>query len=181
MERVRTMETITKARERGILVLRLLVGWVFLFAGAEKLMQLEGHGPFSAGGFLKFATAGTWPGAAEDAIVNPTQALWVSLAANPTALTVIDFVVPVGQVLIGAALILGLATRFAGLMGALMMGFFFVAAWDFGHGIVNQHFVYATLALFLAYARAGEIYGLDAYIERLPMVQRAPALRYVLG
>ena len=175
------MDTITRARERGILVLRLVVGWVFLFAGTEKILQLEGQGPFSAGGFLKFATAGTWPGAAEDAVVNPTQALWIGLAGNPQALAFIDFIVPVGQVLIGAALILGLATRFAGLMGALMMGFFFVAAWDFGHGIINQHFVYAGLALFLAYARAGEIYGLDAWIERLPMVQRAPALRYVLG
>jgi thiosulfate dehydrogenase [quinone] large subunit len=176
------MDTITRAREHGILVLRVIVGWVFLFAGSEKLLGLGGSGePFSAIGFLKFGTAGTWPGAAEDAIVNPTQAFWVSLTTNAAAMGVIDFIVPVGQVLIGAALILGLATRFAGLMGALMMGMFFIAAWDFGHGIVNQHFVYGTLALFLAYARAGEIYGLDAWIERLPVVTRAPALRYVLG
>lgn len=175
------MDGITRARERGILALRLLLGWVFLFAGLEKLLQVGGGGPFSAGGFLRFATAGTWPGAAEGAVVNPTQAFWVSLAENPAALGLIDFIVPVGQVLIGAALILGLATRFAAVMGALMMGLFFVAAWDFGHGIVNQHFVYGALALVLAYARAGEIYGLDAYLERLPVVQRAPALRSVLG
>jgi thiosulfate dehydrogenase [quinone] large subunit len=176
------MDTITRTRERGILVLRLVLGWVFLFAGGEKLLGLGGSGePFSAFGFLKFGTAGSWPGAAEGAIVNPTQAFWVSLTTNPAAMGYIDFIVPVGQLLIGAALILGLATRFAGVMGALMMGFFFVAAWDFGFGIVNPHFVYGTLALFLAYARAGDIYGLDAFIERLPAVQRAPALRYVLG
>jgi thiosulfate dehydrogenase [quinone] large subunit len=176
------MDTIARARERGILILRVVLGWVFLFAGSEKLLDLAGSGgPFSAVGFLKFGTAGTWPGAAEDTIVNPTQAFWLSLTANPAAMGIIDFIVPVGQVLIGAALILGLATRFAGVMGALMMGIFFVAAWDFGHGVINQHFVYGTLALFLAYARAGEIYGLDAWIERLPVVTRAPALRYVLG
>src|SRR5215210_4330448 len=131
------MDGITRARERGIVLLRVLVGWVFLFAGTEKLLDLEGTGkPFSAFGFLKFATAGTWPGAAEDAIVNPTQAFWVGLTTNAGLMQVIDVIVPVGQVLIGGALILGLATRFAGVMGALMMAGFFFAAWDFGHGIV---------------------------------------------
>jgi thiosulfate dehydrogenase [quinone] large subunit len=177
------MDKIAKARERGILALRLIVGWVFLFAGVEKLLDLEGTGkPFSAFGFLKFATAGTWPGAAENAVVNPTHDFWVGLTTNAAAMQFINFIVPVGEVLIGAALILGLATRFASVAGALMMGLFFVAAWDFGHGIVNEHFVYGAVTLVLGYARAGEIYGLDGYIERTTRVlQRAPLLRYVMG
>jgi thiosulfate dehydrogenase [quinone] large subunit len=176
------METITKARERGIAVIRVLLGSVFLFAGTEKLLDLDGTGKaFSALGFLKFGTLGTWPGAAEDAILNPTHQFWVDLTANAAAMQFVNIIVPVGQVLIGAALILGLATRFAGVMGALMMSLFFVAAWDFGHGVINQHFVYGALALFLAYVRAGEAYGLDGYIERTTKVlQRAPVLRYVM-
>lgn len=175
------MDHITRARERGIVALRLLMGWVFLYAGIEKLVNLDGGEPFSAFGFLRFGTAGTWPGAAEGVIVNPTQAFWAGLTENPAAMQFIDFIVPVGQVLIGTALFVGFATRFASFMGALMMGLFFVAAWDFAFGIVNQHFVYGVVTLFLGVARAGELFGVDGYVVRLPIVQRAPFLRYVLG
>jgi thiosulfate dehydrogenase [quinone] large subunit len=180
-ERGAVMERVTKARERGLLVLRLVVGWVFLFAGLEKVFQLGGGGPFDASGFLKFGTAGTWPGVAEGVVANPTQSFWVGLAADPTVMTVINFVVPFGQIAIGAALILGLFTRFASLMGVVMMVGFGIAAWDFGHGIVNQHVVYAILSGILGYTAAGEIYGLDAKVEESELVHRAPALRYVLG
>ena len=177
------MDAVTTARERGIVALRLLVGWVFLWAGLEKVLRIGSPDePFSAFGFLKFGTAGTWPGAAEGAVVNPTVDFWVGLTTNPTAMTIVNFIVPFGQVAIGAALILGIATRFASVMGFLMMAGFMVAAWDFGHGIVNQHTVYALSALILGYVRAGEVFGLDAFIEkRVSFVQRTPALRYVLG
>lgn len=175
------METITRARERGILFLRLLMGGVFLWAGTEKVLQVSGA-PFDAAGFLKFGTMGTWPGAAEGAIVNPTHTFWAGLATDPALMTLINFIVPFGQVAIGAALILGLFTRFASAMGTLMMLFFFVAAWDFGHGILNSHLVYAFATGFLGYAAAGEIRGLDgSVLKRISFVQRRPALRYVLG
>jgi thiosulfate dehydrogenase [quinone] large subunit len=175
------MDAITKARERGIFVLRVVIGWVFLFAGLEKVLQLEGGGAFDASGFLKFATAGTWPGLAEGVASNPTQSFWAGLASDPTVMTIINFIVPYGEVAIGVALILGLATRFASLMGVLMMLGFWLAAWDFGHGIVNEQLVYAVLTGFLGYAAAGEIWGLDARIEESDVVRRTPSLRYVLG
>ena len=64
----------TKTRDRGIAILRILMGWVFFYAGVEKLLGvgLDAGKTWSAGGFLKFATAGTWPGAAPDAVINPT-------------------------------------------------------------------------------------------------------------
>lgn len=82
---------------------------------------------------------------------------------------------------IGAALILGLATRFAGVMGALMMLLFWIAAWDFAFGVANYHLILAISAAVLALVAAGEVFGLDAYVERTRVVKRAPALRYVLG
>lgn len=173
------MQTIDRARERGILLLRLLMGVVFGWAGAEKILQVGGES-FSAKGFLTYGTAGTWPGLAEDVVANPTQAFWVSLTESPTLMSFIDVIVPYGQLAIGVALILGLATRFASAMGVLMMGLFFVAAWDFGFGIVNQHFVYAVATGVVGYASAGEVLGLDRLIERLSFVRRMPALRFVL-
>jgi hypothetical protein len=41
--------------------------------------------------------------------------------------------------------------------------------------------MYGVIAAFLAYAGAGEAYGLDALIEKTEVVRRTPALRYVLG
>lgn len=162
----------------AILALRLVAGWAFLFAGLQKLLGAE---PFSAFGFLSFGTAGTAEGAVEGAIVNPTNAFWVALANNGPLLDVINFIVPFGQVAIGVALILGLATRFAAVMGFLMMAGFSIAAWDFAHGIVNHTVLLGVVALFLGVIRAGEAYGIDAIVDEQPIVKKTPALRYVLG
>ncbi len=173
------MTGLKNSRALGILAFRLTIGWVFLFAGIEKLFL--GEHAFSAAGFLQFGTLGTAAGAADGAIVNPTHQLWVNLAGNPAALDVINVLVPFGQVAIGAALILGLATRFAGVMGALMMAFIGVAAWDFANGFVNYHVVLMLSSLVLAVIAAGEVYGVDAIVDESPIVKRTPVLRYVLG
>lgn len=172
------MTAITGARAFAILALRLIVGWVFVYAGIEKLTAGE---PFSAAGFLQFGTAGTAAGAAEGAIVNPTQAFWVDLAANSTLMPIVDVLVPWGQVLIGIALMAGFATRFAGAMGFLMMAFITIAAWDFAFGLVNYTGLLALAALLIGVMRAGEIYGIDAIVDEQPLVKRTPALRFVLG
>ncbi len=162
----------------GVAVLRIAVGIIFLWAGLEKLLGSAAPGWTSAG-FLKFATAGTvsWPFVtgepAKDAIFNPTQGIWVSLAGNPQLLSVVDTLVVFGETAIGIALILGLATRFASAMGTLMMLFFFVAAWDFAFGIVNQHLTYAVVTAFIGYIGAGNYYGLDATLAR----NMSPALK----
>ena len=171
------MTALTGPRAFGILALRLITGWVFLFAGLQKVFAAE---PFSAAGFLSFGTAGTAEGAVEGAIVNPTNAFWVDLATNAQLMDVINFVVPFGQMAIGAALILGLATRFAAVMGFLMMAGFTVAAWDFAHGVINYTALIALTSLILGVIRAGEVYGLDAIVDEQPIVKRTPALRYVL-
>jgi uncharacterized membrane protein YphA (DoxX/SURF4 family) len=50
-----------------------------------------------------------------------------------------------------------------------MMLFFFVAAWDFAYGIVNQHLTYAVVTFGLAIVGAGNFSGLDARIaNQLP-------------
>jgi thiosulfate dehydrogenase [quinone] large subunit len=157
--------------------LRVFLGFGFLFAGLSKFLMIGADKAFTSAGFLKFGTAGTWPGVAEAAegappvIVNPTHDLWVALAGNPTLLTATDTLVVFGQIAIGAALILGLATRFSGIIGALMMGFLTIAAWDFGHGIVNQTSLYAVVAVVLAAAHAGRAYGLDGILEKAAVLR----------
>jgi uncharacterized membrane protein YphA (DoxX/SURF4 family) len=112
---------------------RVVIGVIFLWAGLEKV--IGGAGEWSAKGFLAFGTSGTlgWPFVTEVA---------EGTVFNPTH----DFWV-------------GL---FASAMGALMMLFFFFAAWDFAYGIVNQHLTYAVVTLGLGVIGAGNYYGLDA-------------------
>jgi hypothetical protein len=49
-------------------------------------------------------------------------------------------------------------------MGTLMMLLFFVAAWDFQFGIVNQHLTYALVTFVLGYLGTGNFYGLDGVL-----------------
>jgi len=166
------MEIHGTVNQRGVALLRIMVGVIFLWAGLEKLLAPTA---FDAGGFLKFATAGTlgWPFVtgeiAKGTVFNPTQAIWLSLAGNTGAMTLINVLVPLGQIGIGVSLILGLFTRFGAIMGALMMTFFFFAAWDFKYGVVNQHLAYALICLTIAGLGAGRYYGLDGLLaDRVP-------------
>ncbi len=149
---------------------RIVVGIIFLWAGLEKILG-EGLGTWTAAGFLK-GSSGTlgWPfvtgDVAEGTVFNPTHDFWVSLAGNSAAMSVIDYLVPLGEVAIGIALVLGLLTRFSAAMGALMMLIFFVAAWNFAFGIVNQQLAYAVLTAGLGVVGAGNYYGLDAVVGR---------------
>ncbi len=150
---------------KAVAIGRIVIGVIFLWAGLEKV--IGGAGEWSAKGFLAFGTSGTlgWPfvtEVAEGTAFNPTHDFWVGLSANAGAMSVINLLVPFGQVAIGTSLILGIATRFASAMGALMMIFFFFAAWDFAYGIVNQHLTYAVVTLGLGVIGAGNYYGLDA-------------------
>jgi thiosulfate dehydrogenase (quinone) large subunit len=167
---------------KGLAALRILLGAGFLYAGLEKVFDFTGSGtPFTSAGFLQFGTAGTMPGSAADAVVNPTHDFWVSIAANPSLVDALNFLVVFGEVAIGIALILGFATRFAGVMGAILMGAISIAAWSFGFGPINETVLYAAVALYLAYAEAGLVYGVDAVIEKTEVVAHRPALHYLLG
>jgi thiosulfate dehydrogenase [quinone] large subunit len=158
------MRIVERSHQIGIALLRIAVGVIFIWAGLEKLFAPE---PFSAAGFLEFGTGGSlgWPfvtgEVAEGTVFNPTHDFWAGLATNDTAMSVINVLVPFGQMGIGVGLILGLLTRFSAAMGTLMMLFFFLAAWDFEFGIVNQHLTYAVVTGFLGLIGAGNYLGLD--------------------
>jgi thiosulfate dehydrogenase (quinone) large subunit len=166
--------------DKAVAVARIALGAGFLYAGLEKVLQFGGAAPFTAAGFLKGATAGALPGSAAGTVVNPTHDFWVSLAGNTGAVSAINFLVQFGEIAIGVALILGLATRFAGICGVVMMALFYVANWSFGTGPFNEQFMYGLMAAVVAYTGAGEHYGLDPIIERLSFVKQHPSLRLVL-
>lgn len=163
----------------SIVGLRLVMAWVFLQAGLEKWAEGGWGDPlaWSATGFLNNGVA--------DA--NPLYGVFVWFADYAA---VVDPLIVFGQVLIGLALLLGVFFRFAALMGAVQMLFFWVASWNdsiaagfpVDHGyFVTSELVYVLLLFGLAAWGAGRIAGLDASLEEMGIVQDNPWLRYLLG
>ena len=147
------------------LLLRLLMGWIFLWAGFDKAIN-----GFTAEGFLLHATSG------------PLKDWFTSLGGDATTLSVIDPLVTYGQILMGTAIALGIAMRLALFFAAVQMFLFYIAQFPPEHDLfVDYYIVYIVVYLMLGALGAGRIMGLDRYIERLPWVRTRPRLRYLLG
>ncbi|PJF41361.1 MAG: hypothetical protein CUN55_11810 [Phototrophicales bacterium] len=156
----------------AILGLRLVMGWIFLQAGLEKLFEDN----WTAEGYLKFAIHPD----------NPFRDFFADMAGNG----LVDALNIYGQIAIGLALILGVAVRWTAFWGAIMMILYWLTAWQGGigdfipleHGyIVDDHIVYAMLLFGLGAFGAGRVLGLDAVIEKTEFVQKQPLLKYLLG
>lgn len=147
-----------------IVFLRLLAGWWFLHAGWNKYAT---PGEFSAGWFLE--RTGT--------VVSP---ILTAFAGGGTE-AFVNSIVPVGELLIGLGLILGLLTRLASVFGAFMMFFFYFGNEAWRRGFVNGDLLGLVLFLTIVVFGAGRVWGVDQYIERTALVQSNPWLRYVLG
>ncbi len=167
-----TWEYSEKAVGYALLALRVVMGWVFLQAGVEKLLDPG----WTAAGYLQFAVHEN----------NPLIGWFQGMAGNP----LVDALVIWGLTLVGVALLLGVLLRFAAASGAVMMVMFWLSALQGGllaglpleHGwVVDDHLVYAVLLYGLGAFGAGRILGVDAWIERTALVRENPWLEYLLG
>jgi thiosulfate dehydrogenase [quinone] large subunit len=147
------------------LLLRLSMGWIFIWSGFDKLIT-----DFSASGFLVNATQG------------PLKDLFVNMGESQTALNIVDPLVIWGQILIGFSLILGIFTRFGLFMAAIQMFLFYIAQlWPEHSPFMDEHIVYIGVFGLLGALGAGRVLGLDALIEKIQPVQKVPQLQYALG
>ena len=100
----------TKAVPYLFTILRIAIGWHFLYEGLSKLiMDNWSSAPFLAGSKWIFAP------------------IFNSMAGSPGVVSVVDFLNIWGMIFIGAGLILGFLTRWAGGFGAVILFFYFVA------------------------------------------------------
>lgn len=161
----------------SVLSLRLVMAYVFLSAGLEKLLADDR----SAQGYIDLQSGF---GVTE---ANPLSGLFGEMAARAGA---IDPLVIWGQILIGLALLFGVLLRFAVFWGALQMLLFWAADWEGGlleglpvaHGyLIDSSFVYALLLFGLGAVGAGRILGLDDWLEETSVVRNNPWLRRLLG
>jgi thiosulfate dehydrogenase (quinone) large subunit len=147
------------------LMLRLTMGWIFVWAGFDKLIR-----GFSASGFLLHSTQG------------PLTFWFHSLGSSQTALNIVNPLVVWGEILIGLTLVFGIFTRAGLFWGAVMMMLYYLAQFPPAQNpFMDYYLVYIVVFALLGALGAGRIAGLDAWVERIPWVKRNRAITLLLG
>lgn len=136
-------------------IARVYLGWIWLIAGTGKLTN-----GFDCTAFL---TGAINKAGGENPIVQGWWASFLNHAALPHA-QIFNIMIPLGEILVGAALLFGVLTTFAALMGA-MMNFAFLFA---GSISKNPNMIVLTIFILVAGANAGK-FGLDYYV--LPYIR----------
>jgi len=145
------MENI-KFQKVSILLMRLGLGWYFLYAGITKVLDPT----WSAAGYISQTKILT--GLYE----------WF---ASPAILPVINFLNQWGLTLVGLALILGIWVRFSSIVAVFLMVMYYIPVLDFplagAHSyIVDDHVLYILGFLILIAFKAGNYWGLDSLMLR---------------
>ncbi len=147
--------------QKGLItLLRLAIGWHFLYEGLSKILAEE----WTASGFLANSTG-------------PFSGFYHGLAASPGWMDVVDPLNMYGLLLIGLALFLGVAIRYAAGGGIFLLVLYYFAYPPFGGTvpgaaegtlyIVNRQFIEAAALLFLFFLKE-KGYGIYALRERIP-------------
>jgi thiosulfate dehydrogenase [quinone] large subunit len=160
---------LTHAAARGLAVLRVATGFVFLWAFLDKTFGfgyatpsarawINGGSPTK--GFLSSVDAG------------PFQGFFHSIAGDPWA----NWAFMLGLLGIGVALTAGIGLRVAAASSAVMMAMMWAAEWPLAAGssnpVTDYHFVYAVVGVVLALTYAGHTWGFGRQWAKLPIVQK---------
>lgn len=152
--------------KRLLAAIRIALGFIFVWAFFDKLFGLgyatqpakswlAGTSPTE--GFLRFGTEGPLAGAFQ------------AMAGSTT----VDWLFMVGLLLIGAALILGVALKLARLGGMAMMLLMYAALFPpENNPVFDEHIIYALILLTMPYLNAGETWGLGAWWKNLAVVKK---------
>jgi len=145
----------------AITVLRIAVGWHFLYEGIAKLTSPS----WSAAGYLKQARG-------------PFAGLFKWLASEPNLLANADLITMWGLTLVGMLLILGLFTRLASLGGIgfivlfylcnpPFVGYFYSIPTEGSYLIVNKNLVELCALVVILVTGSGRFAGLDRIVHGL--------------
>lgn len=155
-----------------IALLRLSMGWTLLWVFLDKLWGLgfstpsgqawvDGVSPTAS--FLLNETEGS-----------PLADVFYVLAEQEWT----DWLFMVGLAFVGVSLILGIMTRLAGTLGALIMFFIFLAVMPpTENPIITYHFIYILVFLLLAVVPSGEWFGLGKKWNRTWLTRGFPFLK----
>ena len=151
-------------------LLRLGMGWIFLWSFIDKLLGLgfttAPHKAWLIGssptfGFLKFGTHG------------PLSSIFQSLVGNMT----IDWLFMIGLLLVGLALILGIGIKIASYSGSLMLLLIWLALFPPEHNpLLDEHIIYIIILVGILYVMPGKWFGLGEWWSETKLVKKFPIL-----
>lgn len=141
--------------------------WAFIdklfglgFATKPESAWLQGGSPTA--GFLSHGVHG------------PFAATYNSLAGQPW----VDWLFMLGLLGIGVAFLLGVAMRFAGYMGALMMLLMYLALIPpTNNPIVDDHLINLFAFLVIGSSSAGEVFGFQKQWQKMQITKTLPFLK----
>jgi thiosulfate dehydrogenase [quinone] large subunit len=151
----------TQTERALILFFRLTMAWTFLYAASHQVL-VPG---WSVAGFLN--STKTFHGI-------------YSQFTGPAIAPVLSCLVGYGHLLIGLSLLVGLMVRVSAVFGILLMLLYWTAHMDFpyisdtNNFLVDEHIVYAGVLVLLIVERAGHVFGLDAWAEKLDFFRQRP-------
>jgi len=145
----------------AITVLRIIVGWHFLYEGVSKLTSAS----WSAAGYMR-ASRG------------PFAALFKWIASHPQMLDNANLITMYGLTIVGVLLILGLFTRLAALGGIgfvllfylcnpPFVGYFYSIPTEGSYLIVNKNLVELCALAVILLTRSGLFAGIDRILHGL--------------
>lgn len=150
-----------------LFLLRLLMGWTFLFAAIHHF----GDGKFVEG-FLSHTKT--------------FHDVYAPMTA-PAVVPILTFLVEYGHLLIGLSLISGLLVRVSAPFGIMMMLLYWTAHMDYpfienqNNYLIDYHIVYALVLLVLIVKNAGHAFGLDGWVSKHILGERKSALAWAFG
>lgn len=169
------MQRLSDVQRIGLVLLRTLIGWHFLYEGYFKLMlpawSRDGQllAPWSAGGYLKGATG-------------PLGGIFHAMA-SPAAIAWIDRLVPLALIAVGLSLMLGFLTQIGSWGAALLLTMFYLAAMPTAgvpqtgaegtYLFVNKNLVELSAVFVVLAFRTGEIAGVDLLMRGRASARRA--------
>jgi thiosulfate dehydrogenase (quinone) large subunit len=151
-------------------VTRLALGWVFLWAFLDKTFGL-GHATPAEAAWLDGGSPTT-------GYLSSIEGTFADFFNGMAGEAWADWLFMIGLLGIGLALMLGVAMNLAAASATVMLVFMWMAALPLANNpFLDDHLVYAALAILLALMGAGRWLGLGAMWERLSIVRRAPVLK----
>lgn len=168
---------LTGTAAKGLAVLRVATGAVFLWAFADKTFGL-GYSTPSAKAWINGGSP--TKGFLSSVDVGPSQGFFHDIAGTWYA----NWAFMLGLLGIGLALVAGIGLRVSAVSGTVMMAMMWLAEFPLArhtaggapsgssNPLVDYHVVYAVVMIVLAAAYAGHTWGLGRRWARLSIVQR---------
>lgn len=155
-----------KPEELTLGLLRIAMGWTFLWPFIDKLLGMQFttpreqswlNGASPTSGFLKFAVKG------------PFSEIFHLMAGN----TIVDWLFMLGLLCIGLSLIFGIGIKIATISGSLLMLMLYSAVLPPEHNpVIDEHIIYILVLIALYFLNAKNYLGFGERWSRTSIVKK---------